>query len=85
MYNIAEIKDIFNTYVSTRNLVNAHEQQYVNVGEDEAIAQAVYVKGGQNPEFMKREDVLKRIRGNMQTWHKVGTETSEVVTKSVWH
>lgn len=74
LYTIAEIKDVFNAYVAARDLVNAHEQQYINVGEDAALALAVYAKGGENPAFMKREDVLRRIRANMQTWHEIRTE-----------
>ena len=49
-------------------------QQYINVGEDEPLAQAVYAKGAEPVEFMKREDVLRRIRANMQTWHEIRTE-----------
>lgn len=52
--------------------MNAHEQQYINVGDDAALAQAVYEKGaGDAPEFVKREDALRAIRGHMQVWHEV--------------
>ena len=83
LYSIAEIKDIFNSYVAAKNLVNAQVQQYINVGEDEILAQAVYVKNEENPEFMKREDALRRIRNNMQIWHEIKTERSDTITKYV--
>lgn len=72
-YTITDIKDIFNTYVTSKQLINAHEQQYINVGRDDALAQAVHIKGKDTPEFMKREDALQRIRQNMQTWHEIRT------------
>jgi translation initiation factor 2D len=61
--------------------VNAQVQQYINVDEDEMLAQAVYMKNEENPEFMKREDALRRIRDNMQIWHEIKTERSDAVTK----
>ena len=79
--SIAEIKDIFNSYVAAKNLVNAQVQQYINVGEDEILAQAVYVKNEENPEFMKREDALRRIRNNMQVWHEIKTEGGDPIAK----
>ncbi|KAI0351003.1 eukaryotic translation initiation factor SUI1 family protein [Trametes cingulata] len=81
LYSIADIKAIFNDYVASRNLVNANDQQYINVGSDQALAGAVSVKGEDTPEFMKRDEVLKRIRNNMQTWHEIKAEGREVVRK----
>lgn len=72
---------MFNSYVAAKNLVNAQVQQYINVGEDEMVAQAVYVKNEENPEFMKREDALRRIRNNMQVWHEIKTEGGDPITK----
>lgn len=74
---------MFNAYVAAKNLANAQVQQYINVGDDEMLAQAVYMKSEENPEFMKREDVLRRIRGNMQVWHEVKTEGSDRIMKCV--
>lgn len=63
--------------------MNAHDAQYINVGADAALARAVHASGADNDsEFMKREDVLRRIRANMQTWHEV-RGPRDVVTKCV--
>lgn len=81
LYSIADIKEIFSSYVAAKGLVNAQVQQYINVGQDDMLAQAVYVKGEEPPEFLKREDVLRRIRDNMQVWHEIRIEGGEPVSK----
>ncbi|KAH8101298.1 eukaryotic translation initiation factor SUI1 family protein [Cristinia sonorae] len=80
-YTLSDIREFFNAYISERNLVNAREQQYVNVSEDDALSGAVSVKGEERPEFLKREDALKRIKENMQSWHRIGIDGGDVVTK----
>ncbi|KAM5538825.1 hypothetical protein V8D89_007547 [Ganoderma adspersum] len=80
-YTIAEIKDIVNDYVVSRSLINANDQQYLNVGADQFLAGAVFVKGSGSPEFLKRDDVLKRVRRNMQSWHEISVEGSDAVRK----
>ena len=72
-----------NGYVSARGLVNANDQQYINVGTDQALAGAVSVKGQDTPEFMKRDDVLKRVRANMQPWHEIRVEGRDTSQKCV--
>ncbi|KAI0370925.1 eukaryotic translation initiation factor SUI1 family protein [Pilatotrama ljubarskyi] len=81
LYSIADIKAITSDYIASRNLVNSNDQQYINVGSDQALAGAVSVKGEDTPEFMKRDEVLKRVRANMQTWHEIKAEGRDVVRK----
>ncbi|KAI0334161.1 eukaryotic translation initiation factor SUI1 family protein [Cubamyces sp. BRFM 1775] len=81
LYTITDIKDIFNEYIATHNLINVNDQQYINVGSDDALAGAVSVKGEETPEFMKRDDVLKRVREHMQTWHEIRADGRDVVRK----
>ncbi|KAI0696389.1 eukaryotic translation initiation factor SUI1 family protein [Cerioporus squamosus] len=81
MYTIADIKTIVNGYVTARGLINANDQQYINVGTDQALATAVSVKGEDTPDFMKREEVLKRVRAHMQTWHEIRVEGRDAVRK----
>lgn len=68
-------------FVSSRGLINANDQQYINVGSDEALAGAVSVKDTDTPEFMKRDEVLKLIRAHMDAWHEITAEGREVVRK----
>ncbi|KAI0830089.1 eukaryotic translation initiation factor SUI1 family protein [Trametes gibbosa] len=81
LYSIADIKTMLNDYISSRRLINANDQQYINVGSDQALAGAVSVKGEETPEFMKRDELLKRVRAHMQTWHEVSADGKDVVRK----
>ncbi|KAL1937903.1 hypothetical protein VTO73DRAFT_12653 [Trametes versicolor] len=80
-YSINDIKTIVTDYISSRRLVNANDQQYINVGSDEALAGAVSTKGKDTPEFMKRDEVLKLVRAHMQAWHQITAEGRDVVRK----
>lgn len=80
MYTRTEIRDTFNAYVSERQLINARDQQYINVGDDDALSSAVSMESGGGSEFMKREDALKRIMDNMESWHCVCVEGGENIT-----
>ena len=68
-------------YIESRQLVNANDQQYINVGEDEALLAAVLAKNEELPDFLKRQDTLNRIRTNMQEWYELQTAKSEIVRK----
>ncbi|EIW56725.1 eukaryotic translation initiation factor SUI1 family protein [Trametes versicolor FP-101664 SS1] len=80
-YSINDIKTIVTDYISSRRLVNANDQQYINVGSDEALAGAVSTKGKDTPEFMKRDEVLKLVRAHMQAWHQITAEGRDIVRK----
>ncbi|KAI9068830.1 eukaryotic translation initiation factor SUI1 family protein [Trametes sanguinea] len=81
LYTPTEIRNIVNDYVSSHNLINGNDQQYINVGSDQALAIAVSVKGEDTPEFMKRDEVLRRVRAHMQTWHEIRAEGRDVLKK----
>lgn len=81
LYTATDIKEIFNEYVSSKQLVNAREQQYINIGEDTALSLAVSNKNEDTPEFLKREETLKRIRDNMQSWHEVRVEGQDPIRR----
>ncbi|KAI0752119.1 eukaryotic translation initiation factor SUI1 family protein [Fomes fomentarius] len=81
MYTITDITDIVNDYISSHRLINTNDQQYINVGADQALASAVSIKGQDTSEFLKRYEVLKRVRTNMQAWHEIRVEGREVVRK----
>ena len=72
-----------NAYVSSHNLINANDQSYINVSADQALAAAVAVKGEDTPEFLKPDEVLKRVRAHMQTWHEIRVEGRDIVRKCV--
>lgn len=80
-YTLSDIQDIFNTYVTEKQLINPQERQYINVSDDDALWSAVTDKTKERPEFLKRDDALRRIRDNMQSWHRIGIEGGEAVLK----
>ncbi|THH17973.1 hypothetical protein EUX98_g9030 [Antrodiella citrinella] len=81
LYTATDIGDIFNAYVTEKGLINAREQQYINVGEDAALSSATSVKNEERPEFLKREEALQRVRDSMQSWHRVSVEGGDIITK----
>ena len=81
LYTSLEVRQIFNSYVQAKQLVNANDQQYINIAEDDALLRAVYSKGRNTPDFMKRDDAMKKIEQNMQRWFEMKTEGNEPVRK----
>ncbi|KAI6020569.1 hypothetical protein EDC04DRAFT_402665 [Pisolithus marmoratus] len=60
LYTYAILRVTAIKYVTARQLVNAHDQAYVNVGQDEVLLSTVAGKNesGDSLEFLKREEVV---------------------------
>lgn len=83
MYTLSDLKAILISYISAKSLANAQEQAYINVGQDDALHAAVTSKNELNIEFLKREEVLTRLKGHMQSWYEIRIEGRDVVRKCV--
>ena len=83
LLTIPQIREVFLKYVAAKGLVNANDQSYINISEDNALSAAVSVKNEETPEFIKRDDALNRIRANMQEWYEMRTEGGETLRKCV--
>ena len=83
LYTATDVRALFTQYVQTKNLVNANDPQFVNVSEDDALARAVAQKGDQQPEFLRRQDAVERIRANMQEWYELRSGENGVQRKCV--
>ncbi|KAI0935165.1 hypothetical protein AcW1_005169 [Taiwanofungus camphoratus] len=81
LYTLPDLKMLLNAYISSKNLVNAQEQQYINVGEDATLLAAITNKHEDGVEFLKREEVLGRLQGHMQSWYEIRAEGRDVVRK----
>ncbi|KAJ3554562.1 hypothetical protein NM688_g3040 [Phlebia brevispora] len=81
LYSIAQIRELFIKYVSSKNLINVNDQSYINVKDDEPLAYAISTRNQDTPEFLKRDDLLNRIRANMQEWYEMRTESGETIRK----
>ncbi|KAG1801101.1 hypothetical protein EV424DRAFT_1437242 [Suillus variegatus] len=81
-YTYAEIKTVLDKYVTDRQLVNAHDQSYINVGADELL-QTTLCKSDNpaNMEFFKREQLIERLSDKMQSWYKICAEGKDPVLK----
>ncbi|KAI5985001.1 heterokaryon incompatibility protein-domain-containing protein [Pisolithus marmoratus] len=79
LYTYADLKAAVIKYVTTRQLVNAHDQAYINVGQDEVLLSTVAGKNesGDSLKILKREEVVHRLSEKMQNWYEIRTEGQE--------
>ncbi|KAG8215235.1 hypothetical protein J3R82DRAFT_8781 [Butyriboletus roseoflavus] len=83
LYTYSDLKSAVNKYVAARQLTNARDQSYVNVGTDEVLLSTVRAKGEapESVEFLKREDIIRRLSEKMQSWYEVQAEGKDAVLK----
>lgn len=94
MYTLNDIRGLLTKYITSRQLINQHDQAYINLngpliacitakraGEPGKKAEK---KPGEDksslPEFMKRDELMRSIVEHMQAWHEVKAEGKDVVT-----
>lgn len=82
-----EIRSIVNGYVTTKQLLNLQDQAYVNVIEDPTLLDALSDRKAnerkelQGVGFLRRNEVIDKIVGNMQPWFEIAGEGREPVVK----
>ncbi|KIJ61221.1 hypothetical protein HYDPIDRAFT_177119 [Hydnomerulius pinastri MD-312] len=83
LYTHSDLKAAVNTYVTARQLVNARDQSYVNVGADEVLLATVSAKGEapESLEFLKRDEVIRRLSTKMQNWYEIRAEGKDPLLK----
>ncbi|KAK1216736.1 hypothetical protein PQX77_020623 [Marasmius sp. AFHP31] len=87
LYTPTEVRDLFNAYVASHDLVNKNERAYINL--DAVLSSCVSSKsnkkgvsaGAEEPEFMRRDDATKKLIEKMQNWYAVGGEGRELIPK----
>ncbi|KLO16572.1 hypothetical protein SCHPADRAFT_823044 [Schizopora paradoxa] len=78
LYTLSDVKTALNAYITTKSLVNAHNQLFVNVAVDELLTGIFTSKGADAPpEFAKREDLISKLSSKMQPWYRLDTKDSE--------
>lgn len=81
-YTYTEIKTVLDKYVTDWQLVNAHDQSYINVGADELLQTTICKSDNPaNTEFFKREQLIERLSDKMQSWYKIRAEGKDPVLK----
>lgn len=81
MYTQQEIKETLNGYISAKSLVNPHQQQFINI--DDLLNGVLVTKGSEVPEFMKRDELMRRLVEKMQPWHRIEADGKDAILKSV--
>ncbi|KAJ7657881.1 eukaryotic translation initiation factor SUI1 family protein [Mycena polygramma] len=91
LYELAEVRAMLNNYITFNTLVNPREQAYINL--DSLLSTTIApkpkkVKKGTESvpaatpaEFMKRDELTKRILEQMQSWHEVRVPKQDPVVK----
>ncbi|KAJ8075178.1 hypothetical protein PM082_019506 [Marasmius tenuissimus] len=86
LYTPAEVRDLFNAYVTSHDLVNKNERAYINL--DAVLSSCVSSKNKKGveekepePEFMRRDEATKKLIEKMQSWYAVGGEGRELIPK----
>lgn len=69
-----------NAYIAAKSLVNAHQQQFINI-DDLLHAVLASAKVGVTPDFLKREEMVERLIDKMQAWHRIEVEGRDPVLK----
>jgi len=72
-------------HITALQLVNAHDQSYVNVSQDDLLLETVARENEsrENLEFLKREEVVQRLSEKMQSWYEICAEGKKPVLKCV--
>jgi len=80
LYTRAEIKAHVNAYIASHNLVNPNDQSYINV--DTLLLSTLSSKNTSEPlEFLKRDELTRRLIDKMQPWYEISVEGNEPVVK----
>ncbi|OCB85854.1 hypothetical protein A7U60_g6985 [Sanghuangporus baumii] len=84
LYARQQLKETLNTYITQHSLVNPNQQQFINI--DALLAGVLASKGGGGgsadvPEFLRRDELLKRLVEKMQAWHKVELDGKDPILK----
>ncbi|KAF7329716.1 Eukaryotic translation initiation factor SUI1 family protein [Mycena kentingensis (nom. inval.)] len=85
LYEATEVRSLLNAYITANALVNPREQAYINL--DALLTDTIAAKGKKGKEiaapeeFMKREELTKRVLEQMQAWHEIIAPGKDAVTK----
>ena len=72
---------MFLAYIAAKSLANPNDQSYLNLGSDNVLLTSL---GSPVEEFMKRDEVFRRLLDRMQLWHEIRVEGKDRVLKYVF-
>ncbi|KAK0466225.1 eukaryotic translation initiation factor SUI1 family protein [Desarmillaria tabescens] len=91
LYSIPEIRTLLNNYITSKDIINQHDRAYINLDDllrSCVVAKAPLSKKGKEPEppqqsheFMRRDELYKKVLERMQSWYEVRAEGKDPVVK----
>ncbi|PCH42981.1 putative eukaryotic translation initiation factor eIF1/SUI1 [Wolfiporia cocos MD-104 SS10] len=81
LYTLQDVKEAMKAYIAEKGLMNAQEQQYIDVGRDPALRAAIAQKQSPDVEFLRREELLSRLLDHMQRWYEIRVEGKDAIRK----
>ncbi|KAK0481372.1 eukaryotic translation initiation factor SUI1 family protein [Armillaria novae-zelandiae] len=90
LYSIPEIRTFLNNYITSKDIVNQRDPAYINLNDllrSCVVAKPSTSEKGKEPEppqshdFMRRDDLHKKVLERMQSWYEVRAEGKDPVVK----
>ncbi|KZP05820.1 hypothetical protein FIBSPDRAFT_877106 [Athelia psychrophila] len=80
LYTMPELKTFINGYIAAHALVNPNDQSYINL--DMLLRSTITAKNNTEAlEFMKRDELTRRVVDKMQPWHEITIDGKEPIIK----
>ena len=71
---------MLNEYIASHNLVNPNDRAYINI--DALLLSTLASKANSEPlEFMKKDELTRRLVDKMQPWYEINAEGKEPLIK----
>ncbi|KAK0184569.1 eukaryotic translation initiation factor SUI1 family protein [Armillaria mellea] len=90
LYSVTEIRTLLNNYITSKDIVNERDPAYINL--DDLLRSCVVAKPStsekrkepeppQSHDFMRRDDLYKKVLERMQNWYEVRAEGKDPAVK----
>ena len=85
VYTMPELEGLISGYIASQNLMNEHNQAFVDV--DELLRSTIaWEQQGHKTEdikYIRRDKLTQRIMYKFQTWHKISIKGGESIARYV--
>ncbi|EGN94711.1 hypothetical protein SERLA73DRAFT_77454 [Serpula lacrymans var. lacrymans S7.3] len=79
LYTLPDIKSAINKHAADASLIKQNDQQLIRL--DELLNSVLSSKSDELPQFMKREELVKRLSDKMQSWYEITADGKDPVLK----
>jgi len=87
LYTLVEVRTLVDEYIVSKQLLNPRDPAYVNVTTDPMLLEGLSDGKSKEKEklqaieFMKRDEVTKKLIGQMQAWYEIRSEGRDTILK----